>query len=412
MKNHRLVLSLSFLIMAAPTLRPLAAQPTPTGPETRVDTVAGVQYPNCPKIGVAPDRSFEIAWDYAGTLPPNVEVRHYDASGHPTDPSERTLDTLGYYPVTRAVTPVANGFRVLMEVINDLGGPSKLYRHRIDADGVPVSGGPRLIGTRTTQWVSAGPGDTLFAGSFNTTAHRYSVQKIDSTGRPSGAAYVLNTRPLNGPDIARIAPLSDGGWVAVFAGYTLASPGSPSRQVLRARRFNAAGHPTGPDFDVNSIPAGVAGESPALDVYDIVVAGGPGGRFAVLWVVSDATGESVRFRSFNAANVPAAPDHTVAVEEIRTGPLSAAFDAAGRVLLLWSTVLNTPEFPETLHARLVRPNGSPLGPVFSPQSEVSGEFDQPFCGSVAWAGDSWLITWAAEEGDSEPSAVFVRRFTE
>jgi hypothetical protein len=405
------VLSLSFLIMAVPVLRPLAAQPTPAGPETRVDTLTGVQYPNCPKIGVASDRSFEIAWDYAGTLPSNVEVRHYDASGAPTDPSERTLDTLGFYPVTRAVTPVSNGFRVLMEVIDDLGGPSKFFRHRIAPDGVPASGGPRLIGTRTTQWVSVGPGDTLFAGTFNATAHRYSVQKIDSTGKPSGPTYVLNTRPINGPNIAHIAPLSDGGWVAVFAGYTLASTGSPSRQVLRARRFNAAGKPTGPDFDVNSIPAGLAGEFPFLDVYDVEVAGGPGGRFAVLWVLSDATGDPVRFRSFDAANVPAAPDRTVAVEELLTGPRSIAFDNAGRALLLWSTTLNNdPLFPAALHARLVRPNGSPLGPVFSPQTGASGDFDEPFCGSVAWAGDSWLITWAAQKGDSAPSAVFLRRF--
>jgi hypothetical protein len=43
-------------------------------------------------------------------------------------------------------------------------------------------------------------------------------------------------------------------------------------------------------------------------------------------------------------------------------------------------------------------------------SAASGRYQQPFAGSVASLGISWLFTWAAQVGDSEPSAIFMRRF--
>jgi hypothetical protein len=89
MKNSRWVLSLlAFLLLGGPGSGELAAQLTPTGPEKRVDTLPGDQYPKCPLIGVAPDQSFEIAWGYDGNLPPEIKARHYNAGGSPTDPAE------------------------------------------------------------------------------------------------------------------------------------------------------------------------------------------------------------------------------------------------------------------------------------------------------------------------------------
>jgi hypothetical protein len=83
---------LILLIAAALSPRQLAAQLTPIGPETRVDT--NYDYvATCPQIGVAPDRSFEIAWSWGLETPTDVKVRHYNASGLPTDRFE--------VPVTR-----------------------------------------------------------------------------------------------------------------------------------------------------------------------------------------------------------------------------------------------------------------------------------------------------------------------
>ncbi len=408
MKSNQIVLSLSFLLTVG--LGPLAAQPMATGPETRVDTLAGDQYPNCPKIGVAPDRSFEISWDYGGTLPSEIKARHYNASGAPTDPMEVLVDSLKFYPVTVAVTPVSTGFRVLMQTIDDLGGPSTFYRRRIDPNGVPAPGAPRVVGTGTTDWVVPGPGDSLFAGTFNTARNRLSAQQVDALGTPTGTVYVLNSRPVNAQTAPWIAPLADGGWVAVFTGISIASPGSPARQVIRARRFNAAGHATGPDFDVNSIPLGLPGERPFLDFGDVAVAAGPFGGFAVSWAAEDDAGNHLYLRFFNAAGIPTAPEAMIAEDDFSLYPVAAAFSSAGRLLLLWGWTHADPPYPRDLHAQLFTPKGAPLGPAFDPASAASGPFIEPFCGRVAWAGDSWLITWASEMGDSEPSAVFLRRF--
>ena len=401
MNRNRQVFLLVLLIAASLGARGLTAQPAPAGPEIRVDTTPGDQYPNCPKIGVAPNHSFQIAWDYGGSFPSEIRGRHYNAAGVPTDPSEVMLASLDYYPVVLDVSPVSNGFRALMEVIDDLGAPSRFYRRRTDPSGAPA-GTPRPVGvTGTTYWVSSGPGDAVFAGTYNFALHRLSMQKVNSLGVPAGTVYILNTRPILALAWPKIAPLAGGGWVAMFTGYSPASPGVPARQVIRARRFNAAGAPLGPDFDITNIPAGA--------LYEAIVAGGPGGGFAVSWHL---LGEDNRLylRFFKATGVPAGPESLVAISELSVYPIKAAFDGSGRLLLLWGTTLNTPIFPPALRARLYKPSGIPAGPAFNPASTASGVFDQPFCGDLAWAGDSWLITWTAQRASQQPSAIFVRRF--
>jgi hypothetical protein len=385
----------------------LAAQPTPVGPEVRVDTSAG--NPACSKIGVAPDRSFEISWDYSSAQPMFIKARHYAASGSPTDPSEVLIGALEDIPQIRLVSPVSGGFRALIAiVVAVVGDPVKFYQRRIGPTGVPVPGLPRTVAAPPgTRWVSAGPGDSLLAGTYDLASHRYSVLQINPPGQPAGTSHVVNSRPLDdGPGNPAIAKLADGGWVAAFAGTTLAAPGAPARQVLRARRFNAAGLAAGPDFDVNSTPLGAAGGAPFIDVFDVQVAAGPVGGFAVAWAVSTSPGMSIRVRSFNAAGAPVAPEATIGQEDAEAYPDALAIDDSGRVLVLWDVAAN----PYQLHARLVRPKGSPLGPVFSPDSAVSGDFDSTYCGSVVWAGDSWLISWTGTTANFSPSAVFLRRF--
>jgi len=88
-----------------------------------------------------------------------------------------------------------------------------------------------------------------------------------------------------------------------------------------------------------------------------------------------------------------------------------ASDDTGRIFLVWLRSANfRPNFAtDDLRALLIGANGSPVGPQFRVQSRVSSDWDAPFYGSVAWAGDSWLITWVGQYID-EDSAIFVRRF--
>lgn len=70
--------------------------------------------------------------------------------------------------------------------------------------------------------------------------------------------------------------------------------------------------------------------------------------------------------------------------------------------------------PRGLAAQLV-PLGpestAPLGPPVGVRSEASDIFDVPWGGSVAWAGNSWLVTWVAAGAPSyDFNTVFIRRF--
>ncbi len=376
--------------------RQLAAQITPAGPEVRVDTL-GARHPDCPSIAAAPDGSFEIVW--GDTLSQDVEGRHYEADGTPTDSFESRLATVNGSPAALAVTPVANGFRVLIEAADDIGHrPPKFYQRRVDRDGNPAGGPPRPVGAPGTDWISAGPGGTLFAGVYNPARHRLTVQKVGDDGKPGGKAYVLNSRPIDARAIPRIVPLADGGWVAVFMGHSLAAPDSPARQVIRARRFDAAGRPAGPDFDVNP-PLGAPGSSPALDFRYLVVAADPAGGFAVAWEVD----QRLQLAFFSAAGVRAGLSYQI-VGFPPLVPVSVAFDDAGRLLLLYALE----DGNSSLRGRFF--SSSAILEALTLDSAASSPFFLASCGSAAWTGDSWLVTWAGRSRANGSSAIFMRRF--
>jgi hypothetical protein len=402
-RNRQAFLLLFLLIAAGIGLRPLAAQLTPAGPETRVDTLPGDLTPACPHLGVAPDGSFEIAWDYRQSMPPEVRARHYGAAGSPTDSTEVQVAAVDFYAKAVGVSPVSTGFRILMLMIPDGRESLQFFRRRIDPDGLPA-GTPRPVGTAATRWLSPGSGDTLFAGTYN--RHHLSIQKVDSLGRPTGKSIILNSRPLEDVRSTPIlAPLPDGRWIAVFTGFTVPRPRSPYIQVIRARLFNAKG-PEGPDFDVNTTPLGPPSSFPFLNLYDVVVASSPKG-FAVSWSVREVTGTNLRVRFYNTKGIAAGDEVNFASDNFDIVPLSGAFDNAGRLLLLWGagTGLN-PDF----RLQLFDSSGAPAGPSFRPDSAASGAFNKPVCGNVSPVGDSWLITWMALTENYQPSAIFVRWF--
>jgi hypothetical protein len=405
MNGNRQALLLFLLIAAGLAPGQLAAQLTPAGPETRVDTAPGELSRQCPEIAVAPDHSFMIVWGYEQSPPPEIKGRHYDASGLPTDPEEVLVAAFNFYTAADDLSPAPTGFRLLLRGLDNLREGLKFLRGEIDADGAPA-GKLRRLGTRTTQWVSPGPGDTVFAGTF--ARHRHIVQKVDVRGRPTGTSYVLNSRPIE--DILStpvIAPLPGGRWIAVFTGHSVPPRGSHAQRVLRARLFNARG-PEGPDFDVNSTPLGAPESGTGLDYYNVVVASSPSG-FAISWDVGDITtgGAKLHMRFYNATGVAKGDELTVATDEKFIVPLSGAFDGAGRLLLLWGA--GTLAVPD-LRAQLFDASGAPAGPSFEPDSAASGTFTTPFCGCVAPAGDSWLITWGAYAEVFKSSAIFLRRF--
>jgi hypothetical protein len=401
-------------VLNGPITRNAHAQLVPAGPETRVDTVpAG---PTCPHLAVAPDGSSEIAWDYSGFTPFTVEGRHYAPDGTPTDPQQVRLGSVGsFYDTTTAylVSPVSSGFQVLFHHFDEtLENPPVIRRQLLDPAGQPV-GTSGAVGDTATRWVWPGPGDILYAGSYKAAAKTLVLWQVGPTGKPTGPKIVVNERPIDAPNL-RIVPLNGQEFVAVWNGISVAKRGAPARQVIRARRFRL-GAPQGKEIDVNVARGGAPGMPPFLPSGLAVAADPAASGFAVAWGVADAAGTatpnaSIRLRFFGAPGRPAGPEVMATPGGQGVTLAGAAFDDAGKLLLLWRPPIRT-----SLRARLFQSTG-PVSPVFQVNSPAAGPFDLPACGDLAWNGDSWLVSWRAgrsDQGlDGGAAAIFLRRFAE
>jgi hypothetical protein len=262
-------------------------------------------------------------------------------------------------------------------------------------------GQPIRLGGAGTEWVWLVRGNGFMAGWALPRKHGIVARRLSSSGQRIGPEVRLNSRPIDSSKPFVLA-VADGGFLAVWLG---AVPGPTPTAVLRARRFSPTGKPLGSDFDVNTIPLGVVGTESYVDP-DFKVAAAPGGGFAVAWMLADR----IHLRFFNAAGTALGPEiPAVTSKDLdQDSPESMAFDKSGNVLLLWRQYVGD---NVDLRLRLFDPHGAPLGPPVGVRSEASDIFDAPWGGRVAWAGNSWLVAWAAAGASSyDFSTVFIRRF--
>ena len=390
---------LAVLALALP-LAPLslAAQLSPRGPEQRADTRLDLS-PSCPHLGVTAHGTFEIAWDYDGLGDFLAYGRHFDPAGVPTDIEQSPLGPSGSfdnYNMVEFVTALPTGFQVFITNFDAIfEHPPVRYRQQLDLNG---DVGP-LERLRISTVPVVGPEGSLYIPFYQALQKNLAIQEVTADGTLQGRRIVLTSRPIAQPSFPQLAPQHGVNFVVAWNGVSVEKR---ARQVLRGRVVRQ-GVPFGAgDFDINTLPGGHAGASPFLG--GPVVASSPNtGSFAVAWTVADAAGNtSIHLRFFDATGKPLTPE-TVAVPSAKPVFLvSAALDDDGHLLLLWQ-----PPLAGVLRARLfTAASGAPLGAAF--QLNNAADYD---CGNVAWAGDSWLITWLALD-DGGKHAVVWRRFTE
>lgn len=381
--------------------RGLAAQLAPLGPEAQLP--AG-DTPEQPVLAVQPGGGYTVAWDdLAGKV-----FSHFVAAGDEA-PGEGTKIVVVGLAVTDSVTATPKGFEVLWHAVNDGGEPVAFYRRHLDLGGVPAPGKPVLLARKGVDWVWDLGGASYLAGWFLDPRQALGARLLSPSGQPAGPVFRLSSRPVDDP-VVKVVPLADGGFVAVWFGTRLTKDskaaggtkeGESGTSVLRARRFNASGQPLGPDFDVNTTPPGPGETAPSLS-SQFQVAATPAGGFAVSW----ALGQTIYLRYFGVAGQAVTPEIPAVSDPSLFAPVSMAFDDRGNLLLLWLQFLDTPD----LQIQRFDPQGAPLGPSQRLQSAASDGLLQPLEGSVAWAGDSWLVTWVAGASDGSSRGVFVRRF--
>jgi hypothetical protein len=391
---------LAVLALALP-LAPLslAAQLLPAGPEQRADSRLDLS-PSCPHLAATAHGTFEIAWDYDGLGDRFAYGRHFDPAGVLTDLEQTPLGPSGSshdFNGVDLITSLGDGFQIFITKFDPTGKrPPVDYRQQIDGNG--DVGPPERLQIGTVPVV--GPEGSLYTPFYQTLQKNLAIQEVTAGGTLQGRRIVLTSRPIGQPSFPQLAPQHGVNFVVAWSGLSV---GERPRQVLRARVVRQ-GRPFGPgDFDVNTLPGGLANKAPHLGA-PIVTADPSTGAFAAVWTVGDAAGNtSIHLRFFDPSARPLSPE-TVAVPDAKPVSLvSAALDDAGHLLLLWR-----PPHGNVLRARLfAAAGGAPVGAPF-PLNTVA---DHQSCGSAAWAGDSWLITWL-EPGDGGRNAVVWRRFTE
>jgi hypothetical protein len=394
-----------FLVLLALALplgpQDLAAQLVPASPEQRVET-REIALHDCPHLAVAPDRSFEIAWDYSSEDSLGdyrVYGRHFGPDGEPTDAEQVSIGPsvdAFFYNVIDLLTALPDGFQVFVRRLTvDHEDYQVDFRQKLGLDGKPAAPLERLtIGADPV----VGPAGSLYFSIHEGRRKNLAIQRVTAGGKLEGRRIVLNTRPIFSFYPPTIAPQDSGNFVAAWSGFTVEKH---PRWVLRARVVRG-GTAFGKDFDLNVTPGGREEGLPLLQgLY--LTADPSSGRFAAVWLLEDRAGDtSIHLRIFDAAGTPLGPE-TVAVPSARPVDfLSAALDDSGHLLLLWQ-----PPLGDVLRARLFAADGTPLGAAFPLQTTPGSRS----CGAVAWDGDSWLISWLGR-GDGDGNAVVWQRFTE
>lgn len=347
-------------------------------------------FPNPPEIGAQPQGPYVIAWDddtlsaYDGSLP----YRYTPAGGDLGTGDYRSIYSPAGAPDVDAVTAGRQGFDVFWHTVGSEDEPTPFYRAHLNLRGKP-EGKPVRLGGVGTEWVWQVRGNGFMAGWSLPSKHGIAARRLTASGQRTGPELRLNSRPVDHVAGVSVVGLADAGFVAVWFGTT---PGSTGTAVLRARRFSPSGKPLGPDFDVNTIPLG-GYSGPGLKV-----AAAPGGGFVVAWAFS----QGVDLRWFNASGTPLGPERMASASgDSDVFPESMAFDDTGNLLLL----LNLDY--DALQLQLFDPKGTPQGP---PVDVTSDDTTEPWGGSLAWTGDSWLVAWVAAIFPYDQSSIFVRRF--
>jgi hypothetical protein len=339
-------------------------------------------FPNPPTVAAQPDGPYVIAWD------DDTFSRNEGFFSYIYTPAGEGTGTRVYHsiysptgaPYVAAVTAGRQGFDVIWRGFQDKG-PELFYRAHLNLQGLR-EGKPVRLGDAGTEWAWQVRGNGFMAGWSLPRKHGIAARRLAASGQWTGPELRLNSRLIDHPAAVSVVGLADASFVAVWLG---TMPGSTGTAVLRARRFSPSGKPLGPDFDVNTIPLGVVLDPSSDYGPALKVAAAPGGGFVVAWALSQGS-----LRWFDASGIPLGPELKSELPE------SIAFDDTGNLVLF-----------DTTQVHLFDPQGKPLG---LPVDVNSDDTEEPWGGSVTWAGDSWLVTWVAAIPPYDQSAIFVRRF--
>lgn len=357
----------------------LEGQGFPVGPEFQVNSftqAGGQEWPE--GIAFGSDGRFVVVWTSEGS-PANdssassIQARRFDASGTPLGPQFQVNSlTTGFQTSPSVVTLSDGGFLVVWSSQATSGDDpdDSIQARRYDADGNAV-GVEFQVNTYTTgmQWFPDAGVDTL--GRVVVAWSSNGSPGSDQDGSAViGRLYDANLVPVANdfqidsfttgeqltPSVARRA---SGGFVVAWS-----SQNGYDNYGIRARRYDAAGSPLGPDFLVGSNGYPVA-------FWPQVAA--DESKFVVTWhdyqqsSGGDDSYFSVQARAFDSSGTPFGPDFQV--NQTTHGyqwMSSVAMVPDGGFVVAWTSARSTggDESYDSIQGREYDAQGAPRGGEF------------------------------------------------
>ncbi|MDA5556024.1 Ig-like domain-containing protein [Shimia sp. MMG029] len=287
---------------------------TPQGSEFLVNTHTEFSQSE-PTVTGLPTGGFVVGWtDGSGAHPAGVGVGEnntgvfaqiYDHTGAPQGATFLVNDVVSSSQRDAAFAAASDG--TIVAVYSDDSGAdgsgTGVFMRRFDDSGtalgasvqvntetsstqddaaVTILTGGRIVVTWTSA-TSASAGDGDDSGVF--------ARLFEADGTPVGAEFQVNTNVVSRQDMAKVAALSDGGFVVVYENFL----GDGSGEAIYQQRFDVDGNPVGGEVLVNDVT------SSWQSVPDVIALDGGG------WVVafsdfsgSDGSGEAVRAQVYAA----------------------------------------------------------------------------------------------------------------
>jgi hypothetical protein len=326
------LLTATVLVLGATARAQIGA---PVGPTFLVNSYTTGDQIN-PSIGADASGGFVVAWqgleeDGNGW---GIFARRHLADGAAKGPSfavNSTTKEHQAYP--RVASSPAGEFLVVWDSFGQDGSSFGAFGQRYDASGDPH--GPEFaVNTHTTSsqsnpaaaWSANGSNVVVWQSEgqdgdlFGVFARRY-----DAAGTPDGPEFQVNSYTTGEQAYPVVAAAPDGGFVVVWEDFSQ----DQSRLGVFGQVFDDTGAPTGAEFRINAYTTGLQ-LAPA-------VARTPGG-FVVVWhgANQDGSGLGVLGRRFGATGTPLGEEFVVnSFTSGHQGLPSVAADPSGAFVVVW-----------------------------------------------------------------------------
>ena len=308
----------------------------------------------------------------------------------------------------------ANGEFLLAWTVGPPEGPSRVRFRLFRADGTPRTG---ELGVGTPPWDQFGPrvamkGDGRFVlvwtehvpGHFRVLARRF-----DAAGKPLGAPFRLTPNLAGNQQTPDVAVAPNGDFVAVWESDHASTLQRHAPEIF-ARRFDAAGRPRGPEFQVNV--------TTRLDQIVPRVEIAPDGAFVVAWLSygGESSFYDVMLQRFAANGAPQGEELALDTgETFLTSQVDLAVamapDGGFEVVCTdfggdFEREVDPHAFPYGIRGQRYTADGEPVGDAVHVNGEPSGIQQGP---DVARRAGGFYVVWQSQASDN--LGIFGRRLT-